>query len=98
MNTTFLTAQQVQIKIDDKIYWINHCVDKLPLLTGNDKEYMYNHLTILREHLTILQSMKLIAQNSAHDSVSADRIYWEYEEMIDWHPPTDDELIAWEAV
>ena len=76
---SILTISQVQTKINDKNYWIEHCVNKLPTLAGNEKAYMYSHLSTLREHLDILHSMKRIAQKNG--GVSSERIYWEYEEV-----------------
>ena len=70
-----LTISEVQTKINDKNYWIEHCVNKLQTLSGNEKEYMYNHITTMRGHLEVLHSMKRIAQKNG--GVSSERIYWE---------------------
>lgn len=70
-----LSIDEINVLLDNKKYWLQTCVDKMPTLTQDEKSSLYNHLTILRSHINVLQNMLNIAKTSG--SAPRDMIYWE---------------------
>jgi len=80
MSSSSVPLSEIKQKLADKRMWLATCVEKLQTLPQGDKPPMWNHCTILRSHIDVLENMERLVHRGVH--VNRERIYWE-EGLVD---------------
>ena len=75
-----VSISEIEQKLVDKRFWLAKCIETLQALPREDKPPMWDHCTILRSHIDVLENMERLAHRGVR--VSRERIYWE-EGVID---------------